>query len=153
MRIFIVNLKERIEKDFITSYKAKEETNVSVLRMIKSAIKNAEIAEKQLLTEEGVMKILKREIKQRLDSINEYEKANRTDLASKEKGEVEIIKKYLPEDLSDEQIDTIIAESITEIGANEMKDMGKVIALVMQKTKGLADGSKVSAIVRSKLSQ
>ncbi len=148
-----MNLKERIEKDFITSYKAKEETNVSVLRMVKSAIKNAEIAEKQLLAEEGVIKILKREVKQRLDSISEYEKANRPDLANKEKGEVEIIKRYLPEDLSDEQIGTIIAESIAETGANEMKDMGKVIALVMQKTKGLADGSKVSAVVRSKLSQ
>jgi uncharacterized protein YqeY len=148
-----VSLKEIIDKDFIESYKAKEETKVSVLRMVKSAIKNAEISEKQELTEEGIMKVLKKELKQRLDSINEYEKANRSDLVEKEKAEAEIIKSYLPEDLSDEEYDRTIADAISEIGATEMKDMGKVIALVMQKTKGTADGSKVSAMVRSKLSQ
>ena len=148
-----MSLKELIDKDFIESYKAKEETKVSVLRMVKSAIKNSEISEKQELTEEGIMKVLKKELKQRLDSINEYEKANRSDLVEKEKAEAEIIKSYLPADLSDEEYDRTIADAILEIGATEMKDMGKVIALVMQKTKGSADGSKVSAMVRSKLSQ
>jgi uncharacterized protein YqeY len=148
-----VSLKEIIDKDFIESYKAKEETKVSVLRMVKSAIKNSEISEKQVLTEEGIIKVLKKELKQRLDSISEYEKASRSDLVEKEKAEAVIIKSYLPADLSDEEYDRAVTDAILEIGATEMKDMGKVIALVMQKTKGSADGSKVSAMVRSKLSQ
>jgi len=147
-----MNLKERLEQDFIMSYKAKEEMKISVLRMVKSAIKNAEIAEKQPLSEEGITKVLKKEVKQRLDSISEYEKAGRQDLVDKEKNEAEIIKAYLPEELSDSEVNSIIIEAIAEIGAKEMKDIGKVIALVMQKSKGRADGSKVSAVVRSKLS-
>lgn len=147
-----MNLKERLEQDFIMSYKAKEEMKISVLRMVKSAIKNAEIAEKQPLSEEGITRVLKKEVKQRLDSISEYDKAGRQDLVDKEKNEAEIIKAYLPEELSDSEVNSIIIEAIAEIGAKEMKDIGKVIALVMQKSKGRADGSKVSAVVRSKLS-
>lgn len=147
-----MNLKQQIEKDFIEAYKAKEENKVSVLRLIKSSIKNTEINEKHELDDEAVMKILKKEIKQREDSISEYEKAGRSELAQKESAEAELIKAYLPEQLSLEETKQIVTDIISELGATNMADMGKVIGQVMQKAGAKVDGSKVSILVKEVLS-
>lgn len=146
-----MNLKDQIDKDFLDAYKAKNEMIVSVLRMIKSSIKNTEIAQKKELTDDEIIKVLKKETKQRLDSISQYESASRPELVEKEKSEIEIIKKYLPAEIDDAELEQIIDTKITDLNASEMKDMGKVIAAVMQEVGGKADGSKVSALVRSKL--
>jgi uncharacterized protein YqeY len=148
-----MNLKDQIQNDFLEAYKAKEDTKVSILRMLKSAIKNAEILAKGDLDEQNTIKVLKKEVKQRLDSSAEYERAGRTELAQKEKNEADFIRSYLPKELSLEETQALVDESITELDAKDLKDMGKVISLVMQKAKGLADGAQVSALVRSKLSK
>jgi uncharacterized protein YqeY len=146
-----MDLKSQIDKDFLEAYKAKDEAKVSVLRMLKSAIKNSEIAEKKTLTDEEILRVLKKEVKQRTDSVSEYTKAGRADLAEKEEKEINVIKNYLPAELSDEEISNIVEQAISETGASEIKDMGKVIALVMQKSQGAADGAKVANLVRTKL--
>lgn len=146
-----MDLKTQIEKDFINAYKAKNDEIVSVLRMIKSSIKNLEIAEKKSLIDEDVFRILKKEVKQRQESASEYSKAGRDDLAKKELLENNIIKKYLPDELSDEAIQDFVEQAIVEANATQIKDMGKVIALVMQKSSGAADGARTAAFVRAKL--
>lgn len=146
-----MDLKSQIDKDFIEAYKNKNEDIVSVLRMFKSAIKNLEIAEKRALANDDFIRVLKKEVKQRLDSAAEYSRAGREDLAAKEQSEVLILKKYLPKELTDEETVRIVDESITEVGATKIKDMGRVISLVMQKSGGAADGAKIAALVRSKL--
>lgn len=148
-----MNLKNQIEADFISAYKARNDELVAVLRMLKSSIKNMEIAEKQDISDETVLRVLKKEVKQRLDSANEYEKANRLDLANKEKDEAKIIQTYLPDELSDAEVQNFVVEAVSELGATTMADMGKVIALVMKKAGGATDGAKVAGLVRDKLSK
>lgn len=146
-----MTLIERINQDFLIAYKAKETEFVSVLRMLKSAITNKQIADKKELNDEDVVAVIKREIKQRKDSATEYEKAGRTDLSDKEISEIELLTKYLPTQLNDAELETIVAEKIRETGAVGMKDMGKVIGAVMAVTKGSADGAKISEITKKLL--
>jgi uncharacterized protein len=121
--------------------------------MLKSAIKNAEISEKHVLGDDSVYKILRKELKQRQESIVEYEKGGRDDLATKEKTEINLIQNYLPKELPEEQVKSLVDEAITTLDATQIKDMGKVIAFVMQKANGQIDGAKVSQIVKEKLSK
>jgi uncharacterized protein YqeY len=144
-------LREQIEKDFIEAYKRKDTKKVSILRLIKSAIKNTEINEQKTLDEIAIVNLLKKEVKQRETSIEEYLKGGRADLAAKETAEIEIIKTYLPEQISEADLSVIIKDTITELGATEMKDMGKVIAAVIAKTNGRADNGVVARIIRESL--
>jgi len=146
-----MTLKLQIEKDFIESYKAKEERKVSLLRMIKSSIKNTEINEKRELNDSDIYKILKKEIKQRTDAIGQYQKGNRPELAAKEASEIEMITTYLPKQLDDSELTKIVNETILEIGATEMKDMGRVISRVIEKVGDSAEGGKISGLVKAVL--
>jgi hypothetical protein len=147
-----MSLKEKIAADFITAYKAKEAEKVSVLRMIQSAIKNAEIDSKQELTDEDVNAILAKQAKQRKDAIAQYKSGNRDDLVKKEESELTIIEDYLPKQMSEEDITAIVEAAIAKTGATSKADMGKVMGAIMPQVKGKADGSLVSKIVTEKLS-
>ncbi len=146
-------LQQQISNDLKQAMRNKQEQKVSVLRMIISAIKNKEIAARKgedvSLTNEQVIQILRSEIKKRKDSITAYKQGDRYDLALKEKNEIEIIEEYLPEQMSDEEIEKVVKEIIQTHGnASVQKDFGKIMGQVMVRVKGQADGGKVSGVVK-----
>ncbi|MBU1091611.1 GatB/YqeY domain-containing protein [Patescibacteria group bacterium] len=149
-----MDLKEKIQKDMITALKSKEEIKSSTLRMLLAAINNGEIGARKKdegLSKEEIQKIIKSETKKRRDSIEAYEKANRTDLAEKEKKELSFLKEYLPEEISDKEIEKITGEAIADTGAHSMQDFGSVMKEIVKRTGGQADGKKVSEIVKKLL--
>lgn len=148
-----MSIKEQINSDFLSAYKAHEELRVSVLRMIKSSIQNAEIAKKAELTDSEIISVLKKEIKQRKDSIEAYKDAGREDSATSEKKEMDLISAYLPSQMSEEETRKIAEEIISEQGAAGMQDMGKVIGIIMQKHGDSVDGGMVSKTVKELLSK
>lgn len=147
-----MNLKERITKDTIEALKKKNETEVSVLRMLSSAIKNAEIEAKKELSDEETVQILTKQAKQRKEAIEEYKKAGREELAEKEEKELKIIEEYLPEKMSEEEILKIVEEIVSEQKPEGMGDFGKIMGAAMAKLKGKADGNTVSEAVKKALS-
>lgn len=133
---------------------AKDEMKTSVLRMILSALNYFEIQKGGAgyeATEEDVLAVLQKEVKQHNDSIEQFKLGNRLELVEKETKELEIIKKYLPEQMSEEEIKKLVTEAITQTGASAISDMGKVMGALMSKTKGKADGSLVSKLVKEAL--
>lgn len=146
-----MTLAEQIEADYLTALKSKDEKTVSILRMLKSALKNKEIALGKKLDETQISEVVFKEVKSRRDSILEYQKGGREDLAKKEQEEIEILAKYQPEMLSEVEVTKIIDETIKKIGATNPQDMGKVMSALMPQIKGKADGSLVSTLVKSKL--
>lgn len=139
---------EQIEQDFKQAYLNKEESVVSVLRMLKAVLKNAQIQKIAELTDEDVIKVLKSEVKKRKESALEYQQGNRQDLADKETEEVKIIEKYLPEQISEDKIRLVVKEVI---GQNQGMNNGKLIGAVMSQLKGQADGNVVKKIVEEEL--
>ena len=131
--------------------KAKDKARLGVLRLITAAIKQREVDEKITLNDEQVLAVLEKMVKQRKDSIAQYEKAGRDELAQQEAFEIGIIREYLPEQLSEEEIDTLIAEAISSSGAETMKDMGKVMGMLKPKLAGRADMGAVSGKIKAKL--
>ena len=144
-------LKDKIENDYVKALKERDEFKVSLLRMVKSALKNQEINEGKEVSDEETLEIIEKQAKQRRDSILQYRAGNREDLAKTEEAELVILEQYLPEKLSNEELRTITEEAITRLGATSIKDMGMVIKEVMTLTKNQADGKTVSEIVKSKL--
>ncbi len=147
-----MSIKERLQQDLKESLKKKDTIRLNTVRSIINAIKNKEIDLRKEVSEEEIYAILNTLAKQRRESIEQYEKGGRQDLVDQEKRELEIILEYLPEQLSNEEIGKIVKETIEEVGASTMKDLGKVMKAVMPKVKGRADGKKVNEIVRSLLS-
>lgn len=147
-----MSLKEQIEKDLIAARKEKNELGVSTLGMLKAAVTNAEIAGmRKEFTDEDVLKIIVSEVKKHKDSIAEYEKGERVDLASKEKQEIDILMKYMPAQLGEEELKKIVEEKIKELGAASPADFGKVMGAVMKAAAGRASGEAVSKIVKELL--
>lgn len=147
-------LKQKIQDDLKTAMLAKDEVKLSTVRMLKSAIQYFEIQKGGAgyeATDEDVIDVIGREIKKRRESIEMYEKGARQELADKEKGELEILQTYLPEQLSEVEIRKLVDEVISATGATTMQDMGKVMGALMPSTKGKADGNLVSNLVREKL--
>lgn len=145
-------LKEQILEDTKTAMKAKEADKVSTLRFLQAAIKNKEIEVRpNELTDDDVLSVLRKSVKQRQDSIEQYKAANRADLADKEQAELTIIESYLPKQLSADVIEKFVKEAIAETGAKSMKDMSGVMKVVMAKTQGAADNKIVSEIVKKTL--
>ncbi len=141
----------QIEEDYLTAFKAHDELKIATLRMLKSAIHNGEIQKKDKLTDPEIYSILNKEIKQRKDSIEQFKKGNRNELAQKEEDEIKILSSYLPDQLSDEEVEKIVNETISSTGAHSMSDFGLVMKEVMPKLKGKAEGEKVSQKVKTKL--
>lgn len=146
-----MSLLQTIDSDLATAMKEHEASRVSVLRMLKSSIKNEQIKLGHELSDEEIMAVLKREAKQRRDSIEQFEKADRDDLASTEKTELETIKSYLPEQLTDEELIKVVDEVISETGASSPAEMGVVIGAVIKQVGSRADGSAVARIVKERL--
>lgn len=147
-----MSLKETITSDLTTSMKAKDAERVSTLRMMRAAILNLEKSGGGDLTDEQVVKSLQSLVKQRRDAMEQYEKANRPDLADKERSEAAIIEEYLPKSASQEEVDAAVAEAVTETGATSAKDMGTVMKATMAKLAGKnADGKMVSEAVKTAL--
>lgn len=146
------NLFTKIQQDLTDSLKQKNEIKTSTLRLVISEIGNARIAKGGDLTDEDIVQVIAKEAKKRQESIAAFKQGERTDLAEKEEQELLILKTYLPEPISDEELLKIVDSQIAKIGAGDMKDLGKVMSAVLSKVKGRADGGAVSAIVKSKLS-
>ncbi|MBY0096325.1 GatB/YqeY domain-containing protein [Mesobacillus maritimus] len=148
-----MSLLERLNKDIIQAMKNKEKDKLTTFRMIKSSLQNEAIKlGKQELSEEEELTVLSREMKQRKDSLQEFDKAGREDLVEKLRMELSYVKAYMPKQLSEEELMTIISETIAVIGASSKADMGKVMAALMPKVKGKADGSLVNKLVQQHLS-
>lgn len=147
-----MSLSQKIDKDYIEAYKAKETVKVAVLRHLKTAIKNRMIEEKCELSDEVVMDIIAKQVKQRKDSYDQFTKAGRDDLAQVEAQEIVELEPYLPKELSDEELEAAIDKAIADIGASGLQDMGKVMQVVLSAHKGQVDGKKSSALVKAKLS-
>ncbi|HUK83472.1 MAG TPA: GatB/YqeY domain-containing protein [Verrucomicrobiae bacterium] len=145
-------LTDKIDSDMKDAMRAKDTARLSTLRMLKSAVEYYKIEKKQeKLTDADVTAVIKKQIKQRQDSIEGFEKGGRTDLVEKEKAELAVLKSYLPEELSQAQIEEIVSAIITELGATTKADMGKVMKAVQAKTAGRADNRLVSQIVSARL--
>ena len=145
------DLSARINDDVKVAMKAKDKPRLGVLRLITAAIKQREVDERITLDDDQVLAVLEKMIKQRKDSIAQYEKAGRDELAQQEAFEIGIIQDYLPEQLSDAEIDALIAEAISNSGAASMKDMGKVMGMLKPKLAGRADMGAVSGKIKAKL--
>lgn len=143
---------DHINQDMKQAMKDKETLKLSVIRMLKSSLKNEEINLGRPLNEEEELSILSRELKMRQDSLQEFENAGRTDLADKTRLEIDIVKSYLPVQLSADELRDIIREAVSASGATSKKDMGKVMAVLMPKVKGRADGKLVNQFVSEMLS-
>ena len=147
-----MTLKAKLTEDMKTAMKAGEKDRLGVIRLINAAIKQKEVDERVELTDADVVSILEKMIKQRRESIVQFEKAARTDLADAEKFELGILSGYLPQQLSDSQIAEEVSKAIAESGSSGIKDMGKVMALLKARLAGRADMGKVSGLVKSRLS-
>lgn len=143
---------EQLNEDMKGMMKAKDRESLKTVRMLKSALQNEQLSKQADLTEEEEIAVLSREKKQRMDSLEEFKSANRDDLASKTEDELEIVNRYLPEQLSEEEIEDIVKETIDQTGAKSMQDMCKVMGAIMPKVKGRADGGLVNKIVKDNLS-
>ena len=146
-----MSLKERIVKDMTAAMKAKDAARTSTLRMVKAAIMNREIEKGGELSDDELTKTLQSLVKQRRDSVEQYEKAGREELAEKERAEIVVIEEYLPKAASREEIEQTVAAIIAELGATSMKEMGAVMKAVQARLGGAADGRTVSEIVKAKL--
>ncbi|REK77409.1 GatB/YqeY domain-containing protein [Paenibacillus paeoniae] len=142
-----MNLSERLTDDMKQAMKSQDKFKLSTIRMMRAAVKNLEIDLKRPLEDNEVLDILSREIKIRKDSLQEFKKAGRDDLVTGLAAEIEIISQYLPEQLTEEEIQEIVRQTIHELGASSKADMGKVMGALMPKTKGRADGKLVNQAV------
>jgi uncharacterized protein YqeY len=143
---------DRINEDLKAAMKSKNPERLSTLRMVKTALKNREIDKMEAITDEEAIKVLQSLVKQRRDSIEQYQKAGRIELAEKEAAEIKIIEEYLPAALDEAAIARVVEETIAETGASSMKEMGAVMKAVMAKLAGqTVDGKAVNQIVKSKL--
>ena len=147
-----MTLKARITEDMKAAMRAKEAARLSAIRLLLSAMKQREVDERIELTDADVMGIIEKMIKQRRESIVQYEKGARADLADAEKFEVGVLSAYLPQQLSEADVAAAIDAAVAETGAKAMPDMGKVMAILKPKLAGRADMGRVSALVKSKLS-
>lgn len=147
-----MNLNDRIMNDLKEAMKNKDSFKLGVIRMVKGAIQLEKINKKRDLNDEEVIDVISKQIKLRKDSINEFEKAGRNDLADTTKKEVEVLNEYMPEQLSSEEVNKIIDEAFVKVNPTSQKDMGLIMKEVTPKVKGKADMGEVSRIIKEKLS-
>lgn len=146
-----MNLNDRIMNDLKEAMKNKDSFKLGVVRMVKGAIQLEKINKKRDLNDEEVIDVISKQIKLRKDSINEFEKAGRNDLADTTKKEVEVLNEYMPEQLSSEEVNKIIDEAFVKVNPTSQKDMGLIMKEVTPKVKGKADMGEVSRIIKEKL--
>ncbi|QJB57680.1 GatB/YqeY domain-containing protein [Pseudodesulfovibrio sp. zrk46] len=148
-----MSLSKQIDKDYIEAYKAKATVKVAVLRHLKTAIKNRMVDEKSdSLSDDAVLDLIAKQVKQRKDAFDQYTKAGRDDLAKTEADELTALEQYMPKQLADDELSEAIDKVISNTGASSMADMGKVMGAVLAAHKGQVDGKKASDMVKAKLS-
>ena len=148
---FAMTLKQQITEDMKTAMRAKDVARLGTIRLLLSAMKQREVDERIELSDEQIVAIIEKMLKQRRDSIAQFEAAKRQDLADAEKFEVTVLQGYMPQPLSDAEIDAMLAAAVASSAAAGIKDMGKVMAIVKPQMAGRADMGKVSALIKSKL--
>ena len=146
-----MGLRDKLNEDIKVAMKAREAEKLGALRLLAAAVKQREVDERITLDDAGVVAVIEKMLKQRKDSIEQFEKAQRQDLADKEKYEVSVLQAYMPQALSEAEVAAIVAEAVAASGAKAPSDMGKVMGLVKPKVAGRADMGKVSALIKSKL--
>ncbi len=146
-----MSLKTRINEDMKTAMKARDTARLAAIRLLMAAMKQREVDERIELDDAGVVAVIEKMLKQRKDSIAQYEAAKRQDLADAEKFEVEVLSAYMPQALDAAEVEAIVAAAVAESGAKTPADMGKVIALVKPRVAGRADMGEVSKLVKAKL--
>lgn len=146
-----MSLKEQLTNDLKEAMKEKDQLKKNVVTMVRADIKQLEVDKRIDLDDEGIIEIIAKQVKQRRDALEEFGKGGRQDLVEQAQQEIELLKKYLPEQMSEEEIVKLVKDTILEIGAQSMKDMGKVMAALMPKTRGRADGKLVNEIVKKNL--
>ena len=146
-----MSLKARIQEDVKNAMRAQERGRLAVLRLVSAAIKQKEVDERVELDDTQVLAVLEKMVKQRRESLEQYQKANRSDLADQEQYELDIIQAYLPEPLGEDELARIISETINELGASSVRDMGPVMNALRDKVQGRADMKAVSQVVKNQL--
>ncbi len=147
-----MSIRQTISDDMKTFMRAKDSARLGAIRLLQAAIKQKEVDERIELNDDQIFSVIQKMLKQRKDSIEAYQKASRQDLINQEQLEIEVLSKYMPEPLSEEEINQYIEEAIATTGASDMKDMGKVVGILKSKVAGRADMAEVSKLVRQKLS-
>ena len=146
-----MSLKEILAEDLKSAMKDKDTVRKNTVQMVRAAVLQFEKDKKVTLDDEGVLEVIAKQLKQRKDSLPDYEKSGRDDLIAELKAEIDVLMKYLPEQLTKEELEVIVKEAIVETGASSIKDMGKIMATVMPKTKGRADGKMINEIAKAML--
>jgi uncharacterized protein len=148
-----MSLSDRLTEDLKLAMKSRDQLRMDVIRMIKAAVLNKEVELKRDLDDAEMSRVMTTLVKQRRESIEQFEKAQRTELATKERKEIEIIESYLPRPLSPQELEAIVASAVTETGSRSLKDVGTVMKAVMARLAGQSiDGKQVSDLVKSRLS-
>jgi hypothetical protein len=147
-----MSLKETLQEDVKQAMKDRDQEKLSVLRMVMAAVKNAEIEKQTELSDEQIEEVVGRQVKQLQDSMKDFEAGGRDDLLKKAHAERTLLQTYLPEQLSDEELEAIVDKIIADMGTATSADMGKIMGVVMGQAKGRTDGNRVRAIVQKKLS-
>jgi uncharacterized protein YqeY len=147
-----MSLSERIEKDYVTAFKAKKTDRVAVLRMLKAAVKNKQVELRRELADNEILDVVAKQVKQRQESSDQFRAAGRIDLAEIEEREQLILRTYLPTALSSTELEEAVALTIQTLGASGIKDIGKVMNVILGEHAGRVDGKKLSELVRAKLS-
>jgi uncharacterized protein len=150
--VFQLSLLDRLNQDMKQAMKNKDKEKLSVIRMVKSSLQNEGIKLGKVLSEDEELQVLTREMKQRKDSLLEFEKAGRDDLVNNLKQEIVVLNEYMPAQMSEEELKTVIQETIEQTGAASKADMGKVMGAIMPKVRGKADGAMVNRLVQQLLS-
>ena len=148
-----MDINDKLNTEMVVAAKAKDKISLSAIRMLKTALHNKEIELMRTLNETEVLQILSAIVKQRKDSIEQFAKGGRTDLVEKEEAELKVVQEFLPAQMSEEEVETVIKKAITEAGAVSVKDMGKVMKVLMPQLTGKADGKMVGEKVKALLSQ
>lgn len=149
---YTVTLRERLSDDLKQAMRDRDVDLRDTIRFLLSAVKNAEIDKRESLTEEEELAVLRSQAKQRRDAIEQFRAGGRDDLADKESVQLAILERYLPQQMTDEELETFVREGIAEVGAETPKDMGKVMGLLTRRSEGRADGTRLSSAVRAALS-
>ncbi len=147
-----MSLKEILADDLKSAMKDKDIVRKNTVQMVRAGVLQIEKDKKVTLDDEGVLEVIAKQLKQRKDSLPDYEKSGREDLVAELKAEIDVLMKYLPKQLTKEELEVIVADAIKETNASSIKDMGKIMAFVMPKTKGRADGKMINEIARAMLS-
>lgn len=148
-----MTLKEKLMEDLKSAMRNKEKRRKDTITMLRAAVKQREVDERIELADEDILAIVGKQVKQKRESIKEFQKASRIDLVEQAEEEIEILMVYLPEQLTEDEIDEIVREAIVQTGAASMRDMGRIMGVVMPKVKGKADGSLISQSAKKLLNQ